>query len=106
MTIQSLQKIISLEQELYAAEQAEQEKASAWLAEQQAEILRHYESNLASLEGKISAVKKQAAADATTKAAALIREAKARSDDMDGLEDSVLRVLLQKTLAYIVGQTP
>lgn len=104
MTIQSLQKIIRLERELYAAEQAEQEKASRWLKEQEAEILRQHEKQLAALEEKISEVKTRATEDATTKASSLIREAQARAESIDGVEDSGLRRLVEKSLRYIVGQ--
>lgn len=104
MTIQSLQKIIRLERELYAAEQAEQEKASLWLKEQEAEILRQHEKQLAALDEKISEVKTQATEDATAKASSLIREAQARAECIDGVEDSGLRRLVEKNLHSIVGQ--
>jgi flagellar biosynthesis/type III secretory pathway protein FliH len=105
MTIQSLQKIIRLERELYAAEQAEQEKAFLWLKEQETEILRQHEKRLAALEEKISEAKAQATEDATAKASSLIREAQARAECMDGVEESGLRRLVEKSLRYIVGQT-
>jgi len=104
MTIQSLQKIIRFERELYAAEQVEQEKASLWLKEQEAEILRQHEKQMAALEEKISKVKSQATDDATAKASSLIGEAQARAECLDGVEDSGLRRLVEKSLHYIVGQ--
>lgn len=104
MTIQSLQKIIRLERELYAAEQDEEEKASSWLKEQQGEILLQHEKQLAALEEKISAAKTRATEDARAKASSVIRETQTRAACIDGLEDSALRRLLEKSLQYIVGQ--
>jgi hypothetical protein len=106
MTLQSLQKIISLENELYAAEQVEQEKASAWLQEQQEEILRQHGMELAALEEKKAEVRARAADEANQKADEMVHGARDRAGFLDRLEDSVLRQHLEKTLKFIVGKAP
>ncbi|MCL7486811.1 MAG: hypothetical protein M8357_01380 [Desulfobulbaceae bacterium] len=106
MTIESLRKIISLEEELYAAEQAEQERAGLRLKEQQEEILRRHGEELAALAEKKTRAAKQAAEEAGQKAAAIVQEAKARAKAMDRLDDAALRHHLATVLKYIAGQAP
>ena len=104
MTIESLQKIIALEEELNAAEQAEQEKVSLWLKEQQDEILQRHAAELTALTEKKTEAAKQAEEEAEKKAAAIVQEAKARAEGLDRLDDAVLRRHLKNILKHITGQ--
>ena len=88
MTMQSLQKIINLENELYAAEQAEADKAAQWL------------------EQKIRKVREQAEEDAKQNAAEMVQMAKDRADFIVGIADSELRNLLIDFLTEFKGKIP
>jgi len=106
VTLQSLQKIISLEDELYQAEQAEQDKAVTWLQEQEAEILRHCEAQLKTLDEKKEEARARAAEQAREKATALLQKAQLLADSLDRLDDAELLSHLNTIRAFITGQTP
>jgi len=104
MAIQSLQKIISLENELSAAEEAERQKVALWLKEQEAEILRRYGEDLAALEGERRAARGDAENTAKKQAAALLQQAQKRAALYDGLDDSDLQNALKDIRHFVSGQ--
>ena len=106
MTMQSLQKIINLENELYAAEQAEADKAAQWLKQQQEDIHQEHEQRLVDLEQKIRKVREQAEEDAKQNAAEMVQMAKDRADFIVGIADSELRNLLIDFLTEFKGKIP
>ena len=106
MTIESLQKIFTLEAKLLAAEQAEQERADLWLNDEEEKILRQHDKELAALEEKKEASKTQAAKEAKQKASAMVKKAKAQADKLDKLADAALAGRLTKALKFITGQLP
>ena len=106
MTIQSLQKIISLEEELFAAEQAERDKAALWLKAECAEILRQHSEELLALEEKQEKHKKQFVAKVNQEATARLRAASANALHVDGLDDEVLAPYVVKILKIINGDVP
>ena len=106
MTIQSLQKIISLEEELFAAEQAEREKAALWLKAESVEILRLHNEELLALEEKQEKHKKKFVVKANQEASARLRAASASALDVDGLTDELLAPYVVKILKIITGDVP
>jgi len=106
VTIQSLQKIISLEEELFAAEQAERDKAALWLKAECAEILRQHNEKLLALEEKQEKLKKQFAAKANQEASARLQAVSAKALHVGGLDDEVLTPYVVKILKIITEDVP
>ena len=106
MTIQSLQKIIILEEELFAAEQAEREKAALWLKAQYAGILRQHDDEFSALEEKQEKLKKQFVVKANQEASAKLQAASANALHVGGLDDEVLIPYVVKILKMITGNVP
>jgi len=106
VTIQSLHKIISLEEELFAAEQAERERATLWLKAQCAEILRQHDDELSAIEEKQEKFKKQSVIKANQEASARLQAASANALHVGGLDDEVLIPYVVKILKIITGDVP
>ena len=103
MTIQSLQKIIQLEEELYRKEQLEQDKITAWIKEQQAAVEQNYEQRLAELDHTQKEFREKARSSATADAGKIISKAKANVNFLETLDDAFLEKSLQKYLPLIFG---
>ncbi len=106
MTIQSLQKIISLEEELFAAEQAEREETELWLKDQCAEILRYHDDELSSIKEKQEKETKRFIVKANKEASARLQVASDRALYVDRLDDAVLTQYLVKILKIIIEDDP
>ena len=103
MAIQSLQKILQLENELYQSEQLEQGKISIWLQKQQEEIEQNHEQQLENLELKRKKFREKTIADAKAKSKTIINEAQEQTNCIDNLDDISLKKALQKFLPLISG---
>ncbi len=103
MTMQSLQNIIRIENELHANEQAERKKAAQWLKDKEAEINAGYQAKRDELAGKQEEIKKQAGKQAAKKASAIISNAGDRASLLAELDDDPLTRYLQKHLTSILS---
>lgn len=103
MTMQSLQNIIRIENELHAHEQAEREKAAQWLKVQEAEINGSYQDKRDALASKQEEAKKQAIKQAEEKAHAIISTARKKASFLAALDDDTLTRHLQKHLISILS---
>ena len=103
MAIQTLQKIIQLENELYQAEQMEHEKISAWVQKQQEEIEQNHADQLENLELNRTTFRERTIADAQAKSKNIINESKEKANCLDNINDSFLKKSLQKLIPLISG---
>ena len=104
MAIQSLQKIIQLENELCRNEELAQEKISTWIKEQQAEIAKDYDQQVAKLELKRKKIQEKVKADAEAKADAILSEATKKAEYLEKLDTAFLKKSLHNILPLIKGQ--
>jgi len=103
MTMQSLQNIIRLENELHAHEQAERKKITQWLKDTEAEIHAEYQAKRDELASRLEEVKKQTGKEAKKKASAIIRNAGNRASLLADIDDKILSRYLQKQLTSILS---
>ena len=106
MTIESLQNILQVENELYHKEQLEVKKISAWVQEQQSDIQLQYEEKIAELKKRKRENQEQAIAVAEAKAAEILSLSKKKSEYLDTLGEDRLRASLHKSLPLIIGKKP
>lgn len=107
MTTRSLQKIVAVENELLAAERAEEGKARKWLQEQERELGREQDRELAELEARQELARDRARQAAAQKAAEHVASAKQYAGRLAALDDDVLRSIIKKHLvAIITGTVP
>ena len=106
MTMQSLQNILKLENELHAVEKSEEEKARLWLKQQHREILRVHEQDLSTFEHKRAKARNRAEKEASRDAEKMVQEAKDHAEYLVGKSDSILRSILENFLNKSVGNIP
>lgn len=106
MTIQSLQKIILLEEELLSAEKVEQEKAELWLKEKQDAILKKHQEELTALDIQVGENRTRAAEDAKQKATDRVRKAEKKAEWLLNIHDDDLQKYLVENLKFIIGKAP
>ena len=107
MTMPSLHKIVAVENELHAVEQAEEKKADLWLKEQEEQILAGHKQRLAELEAKSEAAQEEALRAAEKEAAGILEAAEQKAAQLSGLSDETLCRVLQKYLvAILTGKVP
>lgn len=107
MTMLSVQKIVAVENELHAAEQAEQEKADLWLKAQEEKFLAEQQKRLAEVEAESRKVQKEALEAAGQEAVTLVKSAEHRVSQLAGVSDDILCSVLHKHLVAIVsGEVP
>lgn len=102
MSIESLQKIIHLEEELLTAELAEQEKAEIWLKEQQDLIAKKHDEELSALEARIQEFNARAAEEARLKADKIVSESKQNAKKIQDIDDAMLRNHLVNNLQDLI----
>lgn len=103
MTMQSLQTIIRIENELHAHEQAERKKITQWLKDTEAEIHAEYQAKRDELASRQEEAKKQTRKESEKKAAAIIRNAGNRAFLLAEIDDNTLSRYLQKQLTSILS---
>ena len=103
MAIQSLHKIIQLENKLFQEEQLEQEKISVWIKEQQVEIEKKYASKRIELELKNKQYSEQIESDAKEKASEILSNSKKKAELLDNIDDEFLKKALSRLLKLISG---
>jgi len=103
MPIRSLQNIISVEKELFKAEQSAQEKIEQWLLAREDEIIAEHRAKREALAEKSGEIEKQAKQEAQEKATAIIRAADNMAAHLAGLGDETLEPVVRKHLPSILA---
>lgn len=104
MSLESLHKIIRLEEELLATEQGEQEKADIWVQKQLDSIIKKHADEISFLNNQIEEDKKSAAEEASRRAKDIILAAEEKAVQLKCIDDDALRQILLKNLNIIVGK--
>ena len=106
MSMSSLQKIVAVENELHAAEQAEKNKADLWLKDQEKRIFGEQKLRLTELETKKEEIANKAQKGAERRAAVIVEAAERHAEQLAVLSDDFLCRSLQKHLVSIITGNP
>ena len=104
MAIQSLHKIIQLENELYQKEQLEQQKLSAWIEKEQVEMDQYFASQRAELDLQNKQFHEKIEVDSKVKANTILITAKEKAESLNRIDDAFLKHSLTKIFAHISGK--
>jgi len=103
MTMQSLQNIIKIENELHANEQTERKKISQWLKEKETEIDSEYAEKRNVLSDKREEIKKRIGEEAAKRASDIVNKADKRAVFLTQIDDDTLCRYLQQCLTSILS---
>ncbi|MHB1348389.1 MAG: hypothetical protein ACYCYR_00800 [Desulfobulbaceae bacterium] len=102
MTTESLQAIITAENELHAREREEETRAAQWLAEQEALIRAEFARQREALAAELERFRQQACEQAERRAAATRRGAGEQARRLAEVGDEELRGILARHLVAMV----